>query len=73
MNTIAYTSFNEKPEYYMNEIFNNKEDAVILKNGMPFLKIFPVVDDIKINPLKNSIIYETDIISPIDVDWNSNQ
>lgn len=73
MNTIAYTCFNEKPEYYMNEIFNNKEDAVILKNGTPFLKIFPVVDKIKINPLKNSIIYETDIISPIDVDWEANQ
>ena len=40
MNIITYKSFNEKAEYYMNEIFNNNEDVLILKNGEPFPKFF---------------------------------
>jgi len=73
MNTITYKIFNEKTEYYMNEIFNNNEDVLILKNGEPFLKIFPIQGNNKLNPLKNSIIYETDIISPIDINWEAGQ
>jgi hypothetical protein len=73
MNTITYTKFNEKPEYYMKEIFNTKEDTVILKNGKPYLKIYHIPENNKINPLKNSIIFEKDLISPINVDWESDK
>ena len=30
-------------------------------------------EDNEINPLKNSVVFEDDIISPIDVSWNAEQ
>jgi len=39
-----------------------------MKNGKPFFKILPVNE----NKLKDSIIFESDIVSPIDEKWESN-
>lgn len=73
MNTITYTKFNKNPDYYLTEIFKTKVDSLILKNGKPYLKIFPVEENNLLNPLKNSIIFEKDLINPINVDWESDQ
>ncbi len=71
MNTITYTNFNEKPKYYLDEIAETNLEAIILKNGKPYIKILPLKE--KENPLKNSIVFEHDIISPIEVEWEANK
>lgn len=72
MNKIAYSKFNERPQYYLDEIVKTKQDTMIVKNGKPYIKIYPVMGNKIKNPLKNSIIFENDIISPINVEWESN-
>ena len=68
MNTITYSDFTEKFTLFIEEIVKNNESALILKNGKPFFKILPVEE----NKLKGSIIFESDIISPIDEKWDAN-
>jgi prevent-host-death family protein len=70
MNTVTYSKFNENSKRYLDEIVKTHGDIVIIKNGKPFFRILPIINRTK-NPLKNSILYEEDIISPIAEDWKS--
>ena len=47
------------------------EVLVVTKHGKPVAQLVPVSQDISQseNPLKNSIVFEKDIVSPIDVKW----
>jgi len=69
--TISIIEFNQMPDYYLNKIELNQEDTIILKDGEPLFKILPLNKKSEIN-LKNSIVFEGDLISPIESNWDSN-
>ena len=71
MQQITITDFNQKPDFYLQEITDTQEDTIILKNGMPFYKILPLTNK-NDNSLKNSIIFEGDLLSPIEDNWEVN-
>jgi hypothetical protein len=71
MNTITYTKFNEKPQFYMDKIVKSDKEYILLKNGKPYLRINPIKEKQDNNPLKDSLIFEGDIISPIDEKWEA--
>lgn len=70
MNTVTYKNFYENPKKYLDNIILN-EEVIILKNKKPAFKIIPLSSEDIVNPLKNSILYEGDILSPINDNWDS--
>jgi hypothetical protein len=69
MNTVTYSAFNENSKQYLDRISSNNQEMIILKNKKPAFKISPFNDKSN-NPLKNSIKFEKDIISPINEKWD---
>lgn len=69
MNTVTIANFNENSKRYLDLISKNNEDIIILKNKKPLFKISPINKIPKTNLLKDSILFEDDIISPIDEKW----
>lgn len=70
MNTVSYKNFYENPKHYLDNIFQH-EEIIILKNKKPAFKIIPLTNEDFVNPLKNSIVFEDDILSPINDNWDS--
>jgi len=71
MNTVTYTHFNENAKQYLDEILSKNEDIIILKNKKPAFRISLFELKNRENILKNSILFEKDIISPIDEKWET--
>ncbi len=57
----------------LKEVSHKQEIIVITKYGKPIAKVIPFSnsEDKAKNPLKNSIVFEKDIIKPIDVEWEA--
>ena len=71
MNTVSYTSFNENSKHYLENIAKTNNEILILKNSKPLFRISLVKNPEPANILKGSIIFENDILSPIDDNWDS--
>lgn len=70
MNTVSYTNFSKNPKQYLEDIINKKEEILILKHNKPALKIEPYTETKQRNILRDSIVEEKDIISPINEKWD---
>lgn len=57
----------------MDNVQSSKETLVVTKHGKPVVKIVPYREEEAENPLKGSIVFEKDLVSPIDVTWESSQ
>jgi len=75
MKTIAAGNFKTHCLSLLDQVAQSRESLVITKYGKPVAKIVPynVKKDIKEKPLKGSVIYLGDLISPIEVDWEATQ
>ena len=75
MKTIAVGNFKTHCLLLLDQVAQSRESIVITKYGKPVAKIVPynVKKDIKEKPLKGSVTYLGDLISPIEVDWEANQ
>jgi hypothetical protein len=71
MNTITYKSFTENSKHYLDSISDNNVEIIIIKNKKPAFKISTFKTAVSKYSLKNSIIFEKDIISPIEEKWES--
>lgn len=71
MNTVSYASFNENSKHYLENIAKTNNEILILKNSKPLFRISLVKNPESANILKGSIIFENDILSPIDDNWDS--
>ena len=69
MQTVTYSNFNENSKQYLDDILEKNHEIIILKNKVPVFKISNLQSKKTDNILKNSIIFEKDIISPIDDKW----
>ena len=71
MKTIPAGQFKTHCLSLLDEVAMTHEVLVVTKYGKPVAQLVPITQDISQseNPLKNSIVFEKDIVSPIDVKW----
>jgi len=75
MRMISMTEFQNTYSTLLQEVITSRESIVITQQKQPVVRISayspePVEND---NPLKNSIVFEKDIVAPIDEAWEANQ
>ncbi len=73
MKTISAAHFKAKCLALMDKVQSSQETLVVTKHGKPVVKIVPYRENESENPLKDSIVFEKDLVGPLDVEWESNQ
>jgi prevent-host-death family protein len=73
MKTISAANFKAKCLSLMDKVQSSKETLVVTKHGKPVVKIVPYREDEGENPLKDSVVFEKDLVSPLEVTWESSQ
>jgi prevent-host-death family protein len=71
--TIGAGEFKAKCLKLMNEVAEKRKTFVITKHGKPVAQLVPAPAE-RVDPfgaMKGSVIWEGDIISPIDVEWEA--
>ncbi len=71
--TVPAGQFKAKCLQIMDEIAQTREPVIVTKFGKPVVKIVPVIEekfDI-VGAMRGSVLWEGDIISPIDVEWEA--
>jgi len=71
MKTIAATKFKAHCLAILEEVRQTRQPLIVTRHGRPVAEISPYVE--KENPLKGSILHQGDLISPLDVEWDSAQ
>jgi prevent-host-death family protein len=70
--TIAAGEFKAKCLKLLDEIAEKRETLVITKHGKPVAQLVPMPAKKNIiGAMKGSVLWEGDIISPIDVEWEA--
>lgn len=68
--TIPAGQFKARCLAMLDEVASTGEPLVITKRGKPVARVVPVAD-IEPADLLGSVVWEGDIVSPIDVDWDA--
>jgi prevent-host-death family protein len=76
MTTIAAGEFKAKCLKLLDEVAEKREALVITKHGKPVAQLVPVPEPKAkrqgiVGSMKGSVLWEGDIISPIDVEWDA--
>ena len=73
--TIAAGEFKAKCLQLLNDVAEMKQELIVTKHGKPVAKVIPIaVKPIDIvGAMKGSVLWEGDIISPLDVEWEANK
>lgn len=70
--TIAAGEFKAKCLKLMDEVAENRKTFVITKHGKPVAQLTPLPSEKNIvGAMRGSVLWEGDIISPIDVEWEA--
>jgi prevent-host-death family protein len=71
MKTVSVGKFKTHCLSLLNEVAKTHESLVLTKYGKPVARVVPFSSDSDSgeNPLKNSIVFEKDLIDPIDLEW----
>jgi prevent-host-death family protein len=73
--TIAAGEFKAKCLRLLDEVAETREPLIVTKHGKPVAKLVPIPEQ-KVSlrgALRGSVLWEGDIISPIDVEWEANK
>lgn len=76
MSTYSVSEFKKKCLSLFKNINKNREPILITKYGAPVAKVIPFEeeeDQKSDNPLMGSVLYEGDLISPIEEGWDSDR
>lgn len=75
MKTISASNFKTHCLSLLDELAKTHEIIVVTKYGKPVARIIPYSNSDKKdeNPLKDSIVFEKDIVNPIDIEWDAMQ
>jgi prevent-host-death family protein len=74
MATIPAGEFKTKCLKLLDEVAASREPLVVTKIGKPVAQVVPMPAKTKLfGALKGSVIYEGDIISPLENEWEANQ
>lgn len=70
--TIGAGDFKAKCLQLLDEVALTKESLVITKRGKPVAKLVPVPSEIDLyGALEGSVVWEGDIVSPLENDWDA--
>ena len=70
--TIAAGEFKAKCLKMLDKVADERETLVITKRGIPVAKVIPIPSKGDfVGSMRGSVIWEGDIISPIDVEWEA--
>lgn len=72
--TIPAGEFKAKCLKLLDEVAETREPLVITKFGKPVAKLVPIEEENKFDlfgAMRGSVIWEGDIISPLDVEWDA--
>ena len=70
--TIAAGEFKAKCLKLLDRVAEKRETLVITKHGKPVAQVMPVPAKKNIiGAMRGSVLWEGDIISPIDVEWEA--
>lgn len=74
MATVPAAEFKAKCLKLLDEVAANREPLVVTKFGKPVAQVVPMPRKSKLfGALKGSVLYEGDIISPLENEWEANQ
>ena len=73
MKTIPAGKFKTHCLSLLDEVALTHETLVVTKYGKPVAQVIPYApnSESEENPLKGSIVFEGNIVDPIDVEWNA--
>lgn len=71
-NTIPAAKFKAQCLALLDRVAATGQRIIVTKRGKPVACIAPLPDDSPPS-LEGSILYEKDLVSPIDVDWETNR
>jgi prevent-host-death family protein len=66
--TIPAGQFKAKCLALLDEVAQSGQPVIVTKHGKPVAQVVPIKSK-PVNPLKGSILYQGDIVSPILDDW----
>lgn len=70
--TIAAGEFKAKCLKLLDQVAEKRETLVITKHGKPVAQVMPVPAKKNIiGAMRGSVLWEGDIISPVDVEWEA--
>lgn len=71
-NTIAAGEFKAKCLKLLDQVAADRQPLIITKHGKPVAQLIPVPPEKNIiGAMRGSVLWEGDIISPIDVEWEA--
>jgi prevent-host-death family protein len=71
--TVAAAEFKARCLALLEEVRQSRQSLLVTRHGKPVAEISPFVahNDTDENPLKGSVLFQGDLISPIDESWDS--
>jgi prevent-host-death family protein len=71
---IPAGEFKAKCLQLLDEVAEKREPIVVTKHGIPVAQLVPVPGrEPLFGAMKGSVLWEGDIISPLDVEWDANK
>ena len=72
--TIAAGKFKAKCLKLLDEVAEKRETLVVTKHGKPVAQVMPMpVQQGLIGSMRGSVLWEGDIISPLENEWEANR
>lgn len=71
--TVAAAEFKARCLALLEEVRQTRQPLLVTRHGKPVAEISPFVaqNDTDENPLKGSVLFQGDLISPLDERWDS--
>lgn len=71
--TVPATQFKEHCLALLEEVRQTRQPLLVTRHGKPVAEISPYVPNGRTatNPLKGSILYQGDLVAPIEEQWDS--
>jgi prevent-host-death family protein len=71
--TVPATQFKAHCLAMIEEVRETRQPLLVTRHGRPVVEISPYVpkNTARLNPLKGSILFQDDLISPMDEQWDS--
>lgn len=73
LKTVAATEFKEHCLALLEEVRQTRQSLLVTRHGKPVAEVSPYVPRQRgsMNPLKGSILYQGDLVAPLDEEWDS--
>ena len=72
MRLIPASAFKARCLGLLDEVATTGDPLVVTRHGKPVAQIVPYPDATETpNPLAGTVVFEEDIVSPLDVEWES--